>query len=237
VQPRIKPLARGTLALPRAAPPPARVSTSQHAPSASSPRTSSPLPPPLPRSPAPPAVVAGRVVLPPPVPGYAPAHPGAAGGSVSATMPPMTASIALEPAANRSQTLGLVALAAVAAGAVVFATMREYRGSGTAAAPPPSSQAASLSPSPATAPPGAAPATSWTVIETPTRLPPAVPKARVAPVVHAPRAQPPASAAASASATPVPVMSASQEPPRQPALAKPAVAEAVPTVGEFGGRE
>ena len=250
VRPRITPLARGTLALPRVTAPP-RVSPSQPAqPVASAPRTTLPMPPPLPRTPAPSAVVTGRIVMPPPVPGYPMTGEGATGPAVSATLPPMTASIASEPQPPRSQTLGLVALAAVAAGAIVFATMREYRGSGPgAAAAPLSAQGATLNPATvAPAPPsaGPAPATTWTVVETP--APPAhvaaVAKPRAAPpVVHAPRASGGASARPVASGlspttAPAPATSANEEASRaQPTTAKAAVSEPAPTVAEFGGRE
>jgi CRP-like cAMP-binding protein len=244
VRPRITPLARGTLALPRGTTQPrTRVSSSRAtASTASPPRNTLPLPVPAPRSPLPPAVTIGRIVLPPPIPAYATASDGAR--SPSGTMPPMTASIASEPAARRSQALGLAALAAVAAGVILFATTRGSRVSGATAAPQPSSQAATLSaaPAPSTPPlPAPAPATSWTVVERPTRPVPAVPKARATPVAHSLRAKPAASSSSTAtasSAAPVSAPVASDEPSRtQPATTKPAVAAAAPTVGEFGGRE
>ncbi len=241
VRPRIKPLARGTLALPRVTPPPPRVSPSQPPPQvATAPRNTLPLPPPLPRTPAPSGVTTGRVVLPPPVPEYA--MGGVTGPGLSRTMPPMTASIAAEPPSNRSQTIGLVVLAAVAAGAIVFATVRDNRGPAAAAAPP-SPQAATLSatapaPNPPTSTP--APSTSWTVVETPVKSapPPVVAKPRTAAVPRTPKAQPQASASATATANAAPATSVIPESPRvQPVVAKPAVSEPAPTTAEFGGRE
>ena len=95
VRPRIKPLGRGTLALPKVTHPP-RVSSSQTPPAASWPaRNTLPLPPPLPRTVAPSEIATGRIALPPPFPVYAATRDGIGGAGPSGTMPPMSASIRL----------------------------------------------------------------------------------------------------------------------------------------------
>jgi CRP-like cAMP-binding protein len=244
VRPRMTPLARGTLALPRVTNPP-RVSSSRPTPSVSpGPRNTLPMPPPLPRTPAPSPVTTGRIVLPPPIPGTPNPPATAAGGST--TMRPLAASIASEPAssrASRAQTIGVVVLTAAAAAAIVFATMREDHGNGpSAAAPPVPTEIPSASASVASnALP--TPATTWTVVETPARPATVAPKPKASPAAHAPKttAAAPAhvsTATLAASVAATAETSAPPAPARPEAVAtKPAVTEPAPTTGEFGGRE
>ncbi len=235
-RPGIKPLARGTLATPRVTPARPRVSPSQTPAVPPAPRNTLPLPPPLPRTPAPSAVAPGRVML-PPSPTYARTKEVPTGSSVSATMPPLTASIASEPQASgsQSQTLALVAIAAAAAGAILFATVS--RGSAPAASPP-SPEATLNSSAAATSSPSSAPtpSTGWTVVEAPAHAVPVVAK----PKARASKAQPAAAAGTgpSAPAMSAPAVAASvTQPAHTPTSVPISVASVPPLTGEFGGRE
>jgi CRP-like cAMP-binding protein len=239
-RPRIKPLARGTLPLPRIPSPAARVSPSQPPPDAAPPSPRRTLPPPLPRTPIPSRIASGRVLL-PPDPALARTNDPPPRSSVSTTMPPLTASIASESKAPsaQSQTLGLVAIAAVAAGAILFAIVS--RGNApTAPLPPPREATANTSTfaTPSSSPSPSA-TTGWTVVEAATPPAPVVKKPRTHPI----KAQPTASATAAApthptSSAPVLAASATQQAAGTAAsVERSTPSEPTATAGEFGGRE
>ncbi len=247
---RITPLGRGTLGLPRVSPPP--------------PRTASvppPLPPPsqVPRSPLPPPPASppasrtapSRVSPLPPVPApprraEAPAR-SSLPSSVASSFAPLTATAVsartVEKPSGGQQRMAGIALAAIAAGALGFLTVRGLR-EGTPAAQP-TATAATLPPTQAalsTPPPPAV-----------TALPEVAPKPVVKKMVAAPKVKvvvepnpvrlanaAPAASSASPSSAP-PAAAAAPQPP--PQASRPAFAAAKPSgdqpvgAGEFGGRE
>jgi hypothetical protein len=140
----------------------------------------------------------------------------------------------------RSQSMALVALTAVAAGAVAFSIAREYRGS-MPAAPPAAAVGAATNGSPASASasnvPGS-PANSLVATEAPPQSSALRPKTGSAPLYRAKAkaaAPPPVVVTVEASATPAnpaPPTTATTQPARQTPPAEGAL-----SVGEFGGRE
>jgi CRP-like cAMP-binding protein len=259
--PRITPLGRGTIGLPRVSPPPPRSST-----------VPPPLPPPpatprstLPPPPMPPAAraAASRATLPLPVPTIAVGLAGSPLASSpsssrsndatvrsnrSSSVAPMTAATALKGPTERTssgqpQFLAGIAIAAIAAGLIGFVTARGLRDASstsppaTAAALAPTTTVAAPPPPAATAIPAEAPKP---VIAKAKPQPASIakPKVVVEPnPVPMRAASPAASSAAASPATAAAPPSAL--PARSPlAAAKPAAAEQAATpAGEFGGRE
>jgi CRP-like cAMP-binding protein len=234
---RITPLARGTLPMTRVSPPPARVSPPLPPPPAL-PSLRRTLPPP-PWSPAPARVASTRPAAPPAAPEQplagAPLSPSRASPSIAPMMAPIASAAGAPP--PRSQSMALVALAAVAAGAVAFSIAREYRGS-IPAAPPAAAVAAATNGSPAAASnvPGS-PASSLVATEAPPQSSALRPKTGSAPLYRAKaKAAPPPVVvtveASAAPANPAPPTTATTQPARQTPPAEGAL-----SVGEFGGRE
>ncbi|HTB74923.1 MAG TPA: cyclic nucleotide-binding domain-containing protein [Polyangiaceae bacterium] len=248
---RITPLGRGTLGLPRVSPPP--------------PRTASvppplPAPPQVPRSPLPPPpasppvsrVATSHVSTLPPVPASPRRSEAPARTSLPSSVAPMTATAAsvrtLEKPGGGQQRMAGIALAAIAAGALGFLTVRGLR-EGTPAAQP-AATAATLPATqelPSSPPPPAVTAlpevTPKPVVKKMVAAQPAAPKVKVVVEpnpVHVASAAPAASPASPSSATPSAAAAAPQPPPQPSrptfAAAKPAGDQAV-GAGEFGGRE
>ena len=249
---RITPLGRGTLGLPRVSPPP--------------PRTSSipPLPPPpaVPRSTLPPPPMSPRVAksrssfpppIPPPIPTPAPRSEVPARSLRSSSVSPMTATTgpvrALErPPATQPRAMAGVAVAAIAAAAIGFVTVRGLR---EATPSPPSATAGTLAATivtPASPPPPVSteiPSGAQKPIARPkASAPPVLAKTKVvvepSPVVVAgsgPASSSPAAASAPATVVPTEAL-APPEPSRQTfPTAKPSGADQAISAGEFGGRE
>jgi CRP-like cAMP-binding protein len=248
---RITPLGRGTLGLPRVSPPP--------------PRTASvppplPAPPQVPRSPLPPPpasppvsrVATSHVSTLPPVPASARRSEAPARSSLLSSVAPMTAAAAsartMEKPSGGQQRMAGIALAAIAAGALGFLTVRGLR-EGTPAAQP-TATAATLPPTqelPSSPPPPAVTAlpevTPKPAVKKLVAAQPAAPKVKVVVEpnpVHVASAAPAASPARPSSATPSAAPAAPQPTPQPSrptfAAAKPAGDQAV-GAGEFGGRE
>jgi CRP-like cAMP-binding protein len=242
---RITPLGRGTLGLPRVSPPPPRTSTTPQPlpPPPAVPRSTLPPPPMSPRSTNP------RISFPPPLPTPAPRSEVPARSLRTSSVSPMTATTgpvrALEqPPATQTRAMAGVAVAAIAAAAIGFVTVRGLR---QATPAPPSATAGTLAAtiaSPASPPPPVS-----TEIPSAAQKPIARPRASAPPVVAktkvvvepfpVPASSAPVASSAPATVTGVPAEAqASPQPPRQPfPTAKPSGADQAISAGEFGGRE